>query len=44
MQIASITLARYFGLRFVSAVLAVFLGIIALVTLIDYVELMRRAS
>jgi lipopolysaccharide export system permease protein len=38
------TLARYFGLRFLSAVLVVFGGIFALVALIDYVELMRRAS
>lgn len=38
------TLARYFGLRFLSAVLVVFLGIFALVALIDYIELMRRAS
>jgi lipopolysaccharide export system permease protein len=38
------TLARYFGLRFLSATAAVFVGIIALTMLIDYVELMRRAS
>jgi lipopolysaccharide export system permease protein len=38
------TLARYFGLRFLSAVLVVFGGIFALVALIDYVELMRRAG
>jgi lipopolysaccharide export system permease protein len=38
------TLARYFGLRFLSAVLVVFAGIFVLVALIDYIELMRRAS
>src|SRR3974390_893074 len=38
------TLARYFGLRFLSAVLAVFAGIFVLVALIDYIELMRRAG
>jgi lipopolysaccharide export system permease protein len=38
------TLLRYFGLRFLSAVLLVFIGIFALVALLDYIELMRRAS
>ena len=38
------TLARYFGLRFLTAVLLVFAGIFALVTLVDYIELMRRAG
>jgi lipopolysaccharide export system permease protein len=38
------TLARYFGLRFLSTVLIVFLGIFMLVALLDYIELMRRAS
>src|SRR6516165_900815 len=38
------TLARYFGLRFLTAVLLVFVGIFALVTLVDYIELMRRTS
>jgi lipopolysaccharide export system permease protein len=38
------TLARYFGLRFLSAALLVFVGIFALVALLDYVELMRRTS
>jgi lipopolysaccharide export system permease protein len=38
------TLARYFGLRFLTTVLVVFAGIFALVTLIDYIEMMRRAS
>jgi lipopolysaccharide export system permease protein len=44
MQIVLGTLARYFGLRFLSAVLAVFAGIFVLVALIDYIELMRRAG
>jgi lipopolysaccharide export system permease protein len=38
------TLARYFGLRFLSSVLVVFAGIFVLVALIDYIELMRRAG
>jgi lipopolysaccharide export system permease protein len=38
------TLTRYFGLRFLSAVLLVFLGIFGLVALLDYIELMRRAT
>jgi lipopolysaccharide export system permease protein len=44
MSIMGGTLARYFGLRFLSAVLLVFVGIFALVALLDYVELMRRTS
>ena len=44
MQIVTGTLARYFGLRFLYAVLVVFAGIFALVALIDYIELMRRAG
>jgi lipopolysaccharide export system permease protein len=44
MRIIAGTLARYFGLRFVNAVLIVFVGIFALVALIDYIELMRRAG
>ena len=44
MQVIGGTLARYFGLRFLSAVLMVFVGIFALVALIDYIEMMRRAS
>jgi lipopolysaccharide export system permease protein len=38
------TLSRYFGLRFLSAVLVVFAGIFVLVMLIDYIEMMRRAG
>jgi lipopolysaccharide export system permease protein len=37
-------LARYFGTRFLTAVIAVFGGIFVLVALIEYVELMRKAS
>ncbi len=44
MSIITGTLARYFGLRFVNAVLVVVLGIFALVALIGYIELMRRAG
>ena len=39
-----LTLARYFAWRFLGAALAVFVGVFVLVVLIDYVELMRRAS
>jgi len=38
------TLARYFGLKFLGAMLAAFMGVFALITLIDYIELMRRYS
>ena len=38
------TLTRYFAWRFLGAALAVFGGVFVLVVLIDYVELMRRAS
>ena len=38
------TLARYFGLRFLTAVLLAFVGIFALVTLVDYIEMMRRTG
>jgi len=44
MSILGGTLVRYFGLRFLSAVLLVFAGIFVLVALLDYIELMRRAS
>ena len=38
------TLARYFGLRFLNAALATFVGVMLLVALIDYIELMRRTA
>jgi lipopolysaccharide export system permease protein len=44
MQIIGATLGRYFGLRFLTAVLLVFFGIFALVALVDYIETMRRAN
>ena len=44
MRIIGGTLSRYFGLRFLSAVMLVFAGIFVLVALLDYIELMRRAS
>jgi lipopolysaccharide export system permease protein len=44
MRLPGRTLARYFSLRFVSATLAIFIGILTLSTIIDYVELMRRTT
>lgn len=44
MNIIGGKIARYFGLRFLNTVLLVFLGIFALVALLDYIEMMRRAS
>ncbi|MEP7032209.1 MAG: LptF/LptG family permease, partial [Pseudolabrys sp.] len=44
MMIIGGTLARYFGLRVLVAVLLVFTGIFVLVMLIDYIETMRRTS
>jgi lipopolysaccharide export system permease protein len=38
------TLSRYFGLRFLSAILAVFAGAFALVAMIDFVEMLRRTG
>lgn len=38
------TLSRYFGLRFLMAVLAVFAGTFALITMIDFVEMLRRTG
>jgi lipopolysaccharide export system permease protein len=38
------TLSRYFGMRFFTAVIASFLGVVALAGMIDYVELMRRGA
>jgi lipopolysaccharide export system permease protein len=38
------TLSRYFGLRFLSAVVGAFIGVILLAGMIDYVELMRRGA
>jgi lipopolysaccharide export system permease protein len=44
MPIFAGTLARYFGMRFLGAVLLVFAGIFCLIALLDYIELMRRAA
>jgi lipopolysaccharide export system permease protein len=38
------TLGRYFALRFLVTAILVFLGILSLVALIEYVELMRKTS
>ncbi|HWM46820.1 MAG TPA: LPS export ABC transporter permease LptG [Xanthobacteraceae bacterium] len=38
------TLSRYFGLRFLRAVIAVFAGVFLLVALIDYIELLRHSA
>jgi lipopolysaccharide export system permease protein len=38
------TLSRYFGLRFLNAVLAVLIGAMVLVALIDFLEMMRRTG
>jgi lipopolysaccharide export system permease protein len=38
------TLSRYFGLRFLSAVLSVFAGTLVLTAMIDFLELMRRSA
>jgi lipopolysaccharide export system permease protein len=40
----ALTLSQYFGLRFFWAALAVFVGVLLLVALIDYIELTRRTS
>ena len=38
------TLARYFGMRFLGAVIAIFLGLVVLVAMVDFIEMMRRTS
>src|SRR6516162_4834967 len=38
------TLSRYVGLRFLSAVLAVFAGTLVLTAMIDFLEMMRRSG
>jgi lipopolysaccharide export system permease protein len=38
------TLSRYFGLNFLRAVVAVFVGVFLLVTLVDYIELLRHSA
>ena len=39
-----LTISRYFGLRFLTSVIASFVGVVALAGMIDYVELMRRGA
>jgi lipopolysaccharide export system permease protein len=43
-MIIGLTLGRYLSARFVKTVLAVFLAIVSLVYLIDFVEMLRRAG
>jgi lipopolysaccharide export system permease protein len=38
------TLQRYFAARFLTAALAIFVGVFALVAMVDYVELVRRTA
>jgi lipopolysaccharide export system permease protein len=38
------TIGRYFGLRFLSAVVAIFMGLLLLVAMVDVIEMMRRTS
>jgi lipopolysaccharide export system permease protein len=38
------TLSRYFGMRFLTAVVGAFIGVVILAGMIDYVELMRRGA
>jgi lipopolysaccharide export system permease protein len=38
------TLSRYFGMRFFKSVVGSFIGVVALVAMIDYVELLRRGA
>jgi lipopolysaccharide export system permease protein len=40
----SVTLSRYFGLRFLWVVVAIFAGLLALVAMVDFVEMLRRSS
>jgi lipopolysaccharide export system permease protein len=41
---ASGTLSRYFGMRFLGSVVGIFVGVIVLAGMIDYFELMRRGA
>jgi lipopolysaccharide export system permease protein len=41
---SSMTLSRYFARRFFVAAAGVFIGVYALVALVDYIEVMRKAS
>jgi len=44
MSAVTSTLARYFGLAFLRAVVAVFVGVFLLVALVDYIELLRHSA
>jgi lipopolysaccharide export system permease protein len=38
------TLGRYFGLRFLGAVVSVFMGTLVLVAMVDFIEMLRRSG
>jgi lipopolysaccharide export system permease protein len=38
------TLFRYFGMRFLGSVIAIFFGLVVLVAMVDFVEMLRRSS
>jgi lipopolysaccharide export system permease protein len=38
------TLSRYFAIRFLTSVVATFIGVVVLAGMIDYIELMRRSA
>jgi lipopolysaccharide export system permease protein len=38
------TLSRYFGMRFLTTAILVFIGILSLVALVDYIEMMRKTA
>jgi lipopolysaccharide export system permease protein len=38
------TLSRYFGMRFLAAVVAIFAGALVLVAMVDFIEMLRRSS
>ena len=38
------TLSRYFGMRFLGAVTAVFVGALVVIAMIDFIEMLRRSS
>lgn len=38
------TLSRYFGMRFLTTSILVFIGILSLVALVDYIEMMRKTA
>ncbi len=38
------TLSRYFGMRFLGAVVCVFMGTLVLIAMVDFIEMLRRSS